>query len=68
MGRKRIREFEFRTWAADHPPPHAHIFVRGRPLGKWDILRQRPMEGFEFRVTKKLLQALYEAGYLRHAP
>jgi hypothetical protein len=51
----------FRTYIGDHPPLHVHVFRQGRQLGRWDIEHQRPLD--ELVVTRRLAQALREAGY-----
>jgi hypothetical protein len=39
-----------------------HIFREGREVGRWDIEHQRTMD--EFLLTRRLAQALKEAGYM----
>ena len=41
---------------------HVHVFRKGQELGRWDIEHQRAMD--ELVVTKRLAQALKEAGYM----
>ncbi len=66
MGRRKARGFEFRWYVSDHPPPHVHIFdEKGREIGRFDLLRRRPMDGF--KLTHKLRRALEEAGFLERA-
>jgi len=38
------------------------VFRKGQQLGRWDIEHQRAMD--ELVVTKRLAQALKEAGYM----
>lgn len=63
---KKAGGFIFRTWAADHSPYHVHIWEGHKWLGRWDIEHQRPMD--DFPVTRRLLKALWQAGYLREEP
>ena len=67
MDKKKAGGFIFVSYAADHPPDHVHIFDgKNRPIGRWDIEKQRPMDDFE--VTRQLRQALSQVGYLREEP
>lgn len=67
MGVKKAGGFIFITYPGDHPPAHVHIRdSKDRPVGRWDIEHQRPMDDFE--LTKRLRRALFEAGYLRDEP
>jgi len=52
----------FRSYTGDHPPLHVHVFREGRELGRWDVEHQRLMDAFA--LTRRLAQALREAGYL----
>jgi hypothetical protein len=64
VGRRKARGYEFRWYAADHPPPHVHIFdEKGREIGRFDVVGQRPMDPFP--LTRKLRKALEEAGFMR---
>jgi len=64
LGRLRCRGFEFRWYVSDHPPPHVHVFdEKGREIGRFDLMSQRPMD--DFPLTRKLRRALEEAGFIR---
>lgn len=40
-------------YAGDHPPYHVHIIhENGRPIGRFDLERQRPMD--DFKISKRL--------------
>lgn len=66
MGRLKARGFEFRWYVSDHPPPHVHIFdENGREIGRFDLLRRRPMD--DFVLTHKLRRALEEVGFLERS-
>jgi hypothetical protein len=62
LGEKKVRGFVFRSYVGDHPPLHVHVFWRGREIGRWDIEHQRLLDSFP--LTRRLSQALSEAGYL----
>jgi len=64
MGTKKIGGFIFRTFVADHPPYHVHIYYEGKELGKFDIENQKPMDK-KLKIAGKLEKALREAGYLK---
>lgn len=67
MGIKKAGGYVFKTRTADHGPYHVHILDgQNRFLGRWDIEHQRPIGALH--VTKSLLRALYEVGYLREKP
>ncbi|MCL5735364.1 MAG: hypothetical protein M1274_07195 [Actinobacteria bacterium] len=52
----------FRSYVGDHPPLHVHVFWEAQEIGRWDIQNQRPLDPFV--VTRRLVRALREAGYL----
>jgi hypothetical protein len=60
----KIGGFKFKTFAADHPPRHVHIFYEGRELGKFDIENQKSMNK-RLKITGKLRKALKKAGYMK---
>lgn len=66
MGVKKAGGFIFKTYKADHPPYHVHIWEGDKEIGRWDIENQRPMD--DFPVTRRLRRALFAAGYLRGKP
>ena len=62
MGRKKAGGFIFESYSGDHRPRHVHIFRDDRPIGRWDIENQRPMD--DFPMTHQLRNALVDLGYL----
>ena len=69
MGVKKAGGFLFVSYPGDHPPAHVHILdSQNRPVGRWDIEHQCPMQGDDFPVTKRLRKALAATGYLRGEP
>ena len=55
MGKVRRGNFIFVTWIGDHAPRHVHVFNRGRLVVKYDLERERVMEG---RISRRLLRLL----------
>lgn len=69
MGRKKVGGFIFETSESDHPPDHVHILDgQNRKVGRWDIEHQCPMKGDSFPITRRLREALRQAGYWREVP
>jgi hypothetical protein len=59
--------FIFITYAGDHPPYHVHILTSaGRNIGRFDIEHQCPID--DFRITKRLRNALIDLGYMSAEP
>jgi chromosome condensin MukBEF complex kleisin-like MukF subunit len=57
MGKIRRGNFIFVTWVGDHAPRHVHVFSRGRLVVKFDLDRNRVMEG---RINRRILKLLDE--------
>lgn len=57
MGKIRRGGFIFYTWKGDHVPRHVHVLRSGKPILKWDLEGQRPMEG---TASKKLLVLIHK--------
>ena len=49
--------FIFVTWAGDHAPRHVHVFSDGRLIVKFDLERNRVIEG---RITRRILTLIQE--------
>lgn len=62
-GQKKSGDFRFVSYKGDHPPLHVHIEQGDKEIGRWDIENQKPMD--HFRVTRRLVAALKNAGYMR---
>ena len=62
MSRFKRGGFVFVTWVGDHPPRHVHVFRKERLIVKYDLVRQKVIEG---KMTRKILRhiaALQETG------
>jgi hypothetical protein len=66
VGIKKAGGYIFKARKADHPPYHVHIYYGKKPIGRWDIENQKPMDDFE--MSRDLRKALYAAGYLLEKP
>ena len=64
MGKIRRANYIFVTWVGDHPPRHVHVFSRGVLVVKFDLERDRVMEGRMTRRVLKLIQKLRAEGRL----
>jgi hypothetical protein len=64
MGKIRRGNFIFVTWVGDHAPRHVHVFARGKLVVKFDLERNRVMEGRINRRIAKLIQDLRAEGRL----
>lgn len=64
MGKTRRGGYVFITWKGDHLPRHVHVFRNGEFVVKWDIERERSMEGHAPRRVRKLIVALKKEGLL----
>ncbi len=64
MTRIRRGGFIFLTWKGDHPPYHVHVFRDGQLILKWDLERNRSMEGQSSAFLLDLIRELRESGRL----
>jgi hypothetical protein len=62
----RIRRggYVFLTWIGDHPPLHVHVLRDGRLVLKWDLERERVMEGQASLRVLELIRELRREGRL----
>jgi hypothetical protein len=64
VGRKKRGGYIFETYAGDHPPYHVHIYKDDEFIGRFDIEKQKPMDGI---LSGQILKFLEELGYKRPA-
>lgn len=64
MGRIRRGNFVFVTWKGDHGPRHVHVFRDGRLLVKWDLERNRAIDGLADARVRLLIAGLVAEGLL----
>lgn len=64
MSKVRRGGYVFVTWVGDHPPLHVHVYRDGRLVVKWDLDRDRAMEGSAPARVRRLLEGLAEEGLL----
>jgi len=57
MGRLRRGNYIFVWYIADHPPPHVHIFEKGKEVAKYNLKDQCLIKG---KITKKLEKIIHE--------
>ena len=62
----RVRRGGFILWTsvADHAPKHVHVFRDGALIVKWDLERNRAMQGRATRRIVRLIDELREEGKL----
>jgi hypothetical protein len=54
----------FLTWKGDHSPRHVHAYRDGRLVVKWNLERQRAIEGEACRHIRRLITELEQEGRL----
>jgi hypothetical protein len=54
----------FVTWIGDHRPRHVHIYQDGRPVLKWNLEANVPMEGVPSRRMVRTIHELQLEGLL----
>jgi len=58
------RGYVFVTWIGDHAPLHVHVLRDGRLVLKWDLERDRAMDGHASARVLKLIRELRREGRL----
>jgi hypothetical protein len=64
MGKIRRGNYIFVSWQGDHSPRHVHVYRDSKLVLKWDLERQRSMEGKANRRIVKLIRKLESGGLL----
>ena len=64
MTKIRRGNYEFLSWKGDHSPRHVHVYRDAKLVVKWDLEKQRPMEGKANRRILKLISELESEGLL----
>ncbi len=61
MGRKKAGGYIFEWYIGDHEPFHVYVYEGNYLIGRFDIVNQRPMEGWT--LTQKIKKALKQVGF-----
>lgn len=64
MVRIRRGNLVFVTWKGDHSPRHVHVYRDGRPVLKWNLEDDVPMEGQAEARVRWILALLRREGRL----
>lgn len=64
MTRIRRGGFVFVTWTSDHAPRHVHVYRDAQLVVKWDLEREKPMQGTATNRLRKLIKRLSAEGVL----
>jgi hypothetical protein len=64
MTRIRRDGLAYVTWVGDHGPRHVHVFRDGRLIAKWDLVKDRPMQGDVPRRVAQMIRELQLEGLL----
>lgn len=63
MGKVRRGNYIFVSWIGDHGH-HVHVFKDNKQIVKWDLDKNRELEGKATRRIKELIQELKDEGEL----
>jgi len=62
MGRLRRGNYIFVWYLSDHPPPHVHIYEKGREIAKYNLRDLCLIKGTVSKKLERILEELLKEG------